>query len=153
MSAIAHRPHRVTSAITDARASLSSVAEVAVWSMDAAETTTAIAEVTKAESQLAELEARLLAHADRADLRGENGSTSTANWHAVATTTTRAAAHRAGQVVALEGLRDPHCAMGGGAGGGGRDGVPVRGRGQAVLAAEVGPVRVRQQPRFELDEL
>ena len=47
-----------------------------------------------AEAQLAELKARLLAHADRLQIAGSTAASSTANWHAVATRTTRSAAHR-----------------------------------------------------------
>ena len=55
----------------------------------------AIGEVQAAEAQLAELKARLLTHPTRIDLPGETAASSTANWHAVTTRTTRAAAHRA----------------------------------------------------------
>jgi hypothetical protein len=34
MTAIAHHPHRVATAVADARASLAQVAGVPVWSMD-----------------------------------------------------------------------------------------------------------------------
>jgi hypothetical protein len=94
MSATAHRPHRVTSAIAAVRAELGSVAEAVVWSMDATETTTALAEISSAKAQLAELEARVLMHADRIEVAGHAAHSSTATWHAVATQTTRAAAHR-----------------------------------------------------------
>ena len=47
------------------------------------------------QAQLAELQARLLAHADRLQVAGSTAASSTANWHAVATRTTRSAAHRA----------------------------------------------------------
>ena len=62
--------------------------------MDPTETTATLAEAQSAKAQLAELEARLLAHADRSDLAGGTGATSTANWHAHTTRTTRPAAHR-----------------------------------------------------------
>jgi hypothetical protein len=94
MSAIAQHPHRVTTAIADARSSLASVAGVPVWSMDPTETTSALSEIQSAKAQLAELQARLLVHADRIDLAGQTAAASTATWHAVATVTTRAAAHR-----------------------------------------------------------
>ena len=42
MTAIANHPHRVTSAIADARARLASVTEVPAWSMDATETTASL---------------------------------------------------------------------------------------------------------------
>ena len=59
------------------------------------ETAAALAEIQSAKAQLAELEARLLAHADRLQVAGSTAASSTANWHAVATRTTRSAAHRA----------------------------------------------------------
>ena len=94
MSAIAHHPHRVTTAVADARASIGAVAGVPVWSLDATETTGALADLGAAKAQLAELEARLLMHADRIDLAGQAAAASTATWHATATATTRAAALR-----------------------------------------------------------
>src|SRR3954452_11195441 len=94
MTAIANHPHRVTTAIAGVRCELSSVAAAAVWSMDAAETTAALVEIRSAKAQLAELEARLLCHADRLEVAGSTAASSTANWHAVATATTRLAAHR-----------------------------------------------------------
>jgi hypothetical protein len=94
MTAIAHQPHPVTRALADVRDQLSDLTEVPVWSMDTTETTAAIDDVQAAKAQLAELEARLLSHADRIDLPGVSGATSTANWHAHRTRTTRPAAHR-----------------------------------------------------------
>ena len=79
-------------------------AEAPVWSMDAVETTAAIAELKPAKAQLAELEAGLLAHADRSEVAALSGATSTANWHAHATRTTRVAAHRAMRLA--QGLED-----------------------------------------------
>ena len=95
MTAIANHPHRVTSAIAETRRQLASVAGLPVWSMDATETTATIADVQSAKAQLADLEARLLSHADRIEVAAVTGATSTANWHAHATRTTRPAAHRA----------------------------------------------------------
>src|SRR3954468_790969 len=100
MTAIAHHPHRVTRAITAVRRQLGQVAEVPVWSMDATETTTALADVTRLEAQLAELKARLLTHAEQTHLAAETGAASTATWHAVATTTSRREAHRATRLAA-----------------------------------------------------
>ncbi len=95
MTAMVHHPHRVASAVADARASLASVAGVPVWSMDAGETTATLADIVAAKAQLAELEARLLAHADRADIPARTGATRTAAWFAHQTKTTHAAARRA----------------------------------------------------------
>ena len=87
MTAIANHPHRVTSAIAAVRSELASATGVPVWSFDATETTTALAEIGSAKAQLAELQARLLVHADRIDIAGDTAAASTAKWHAVATTT------------------------------------------------------------------
>ena len=95
MAAIANHPHRVSSAVADVRATLGSVATVPLWSMDPVEMAATLDQVQGAKAQLAELEARLLAHADQIDIAAHSGATSTANWHAHATRTTRAAAHRA----------------------------------------------------------
>jgi hypothetical protein len=94
MTAIANHPHRVTTAIADARSELASVADLSVWSMDPTETTNALAEIKSAKAQLAELEARLLCHADRSEVASHGAATSTANLHAAATQTTRQQAHR-----------------------------------------------------------
>ncbi len=94
MTAIANHPHRVTSAIADARARLAAVTEVPVWSMDAAETTASLDQLAALAAQVAELQARVLAHGDRTDIAAESGATSTANWHAHRTRTTRPQAHR-----------------------------------------------------------
>ena len=95
MTAIAHHPHRVTSAIAEARSGLGSVAAIPLWSMDPAETTAALAQLTALAAQVTELQARVLKHAERIDLPGATGATSTANWHAHTTRTTRVQAHRA----------------------------------------------------------
>jgi hypothetical protein len=94
MTATAHHTHRVTRAVADAHAELTSVADATVWSMDPAETFAAIDEVHRLKAQAAELEARLLSHADRIGLPAETGATSTANWHAHRTRTTLREAHR-----------------------------------------------------------
>jgi hypothetical protein len=70
------------------------VATVPLWSMDPVETTATVDEVQAAKAQLAELETRLLAHADRLEVAAHTGATSTANWYAHATRTTRVQAHR-----------------------------------------------------------
>ncbi len=70
MTAIANHPHRVSSAVADARSELSSVADASVWSMDPAETTATLRELDALAAQVAELQARLLAHADRLQIAG-----------------------------------------------------------------------------------
>ena len=98
MTAIAQHPHRVTTAVAAVRAELAGVAEASLWSMDATQTGTTLAEVQKVKAQTAELEARLLAHAGTIDLAGQSGATSTANWLAHHTRTTRREAHRLARV-------------------------------------------------------
>jgi hypothetical protein len=95
MSAIANHPHRVITAVAGARDQLTSVTDVPLWSMDPAETTTALDQLAALGAQVSELQARLLSHADQIDLPSVSGATSTANWHAHRTRTTRPAAHRA----------------------------------------------------------
>jgi hypothetical protein len=68
MTAIANHPHRVTSAVADARTSLASVNDVPLWSMDPDETTATIDRLASLAAQVAELQTRLLSHADRAEL-------------------------------------------------------------------------------------
>jgi hypothetical protein len=73
MTATAASTHRVTRAVAGMRATCTDLAEVPLWSMDAAETTAAIEDVLAREAQLAELKARLLTHADAIDLPGQTG--------------------------------------------------------------------------------
>jgi hypothetical protein len=107
MTAIANHPHRVTSAIAGVRSDLSAVADAAVWAMDSTETTNALTEIHAAKAQLAELEARLLVHADQCEVAGATGATSTANWYAVTTRTTRVQAHRAMRIAQGLEVREP----------------------------------------------
>ena len=74
MTAIAHHPHRVARAVARVRTQLASVAEASLWSMDATETTTTLAEIASAKAQLAELEARILGHADSLDVARDVGA-------------------------------------------------------------------------------
>ncbi len=106
MTAIAHHPHRVTRAMAGVRDQLGAVAGVPLWSMDAAETTTAISEVQAAKAQLAELEARLVAQAEALDIPGRSGATSTATWLAHHIHTTPGAAHRTVRLAAGLGSHD-----------------------------------------------
>jgi hypothetical protein len=94
LTAIANHPHRVTSAVADARTSIGSIADIPLWSMDPMETTAALQELKALAAQVAELHTRVLLHADRSDVAGHSNATSTANWHAVTTQTTRQQAHR-----------------------------------------------------------
>ena len=82
MTAIATPRHRVSVAVARAHADLDPVADASVWSMDPAETKTTLVEVTRLESRVAELKARVLAHADDLKVGEEEGATSTATWWA-----------------------------------------------------------------------
>src|SRR5262245_26718317 len=93
MTAITNHPHRVTSAIADARTSIGSVADVPLWSMDPVETTASLHELDALAAQLSELRGRLLLRADQAGVASDGSATSTANWYAVTTQTTRPRAH------------------------------------------------------------
>ena len=75
MTAIAHQPHPVTRALAGARDQLREAAGLPVWSMDAAETTSVLDEIQSAKAHLAELEARVLSHADRIDIAGNTADT------------------------------------------------------------------------------
>src|SRR3954452_10156961 len=94
MTAIANHPHRVTTAVADARAAIGSVAAAPLWSMDPSETTATLQDLNALAAQVAELQARALTHADRLQVAGSTAASSTANWHAVTTATTPPAAHR-----------------------------------------------------------
>jgi hypothetical protein len=79
MTAIAHHPHRVASAVADARTSLATVAADAVWSMDVGETTSTLEQLTALEAQVAEVKTRVLSHADRIEIGADTGTRETAN--------------------------------------------------------------------------
>ncbi|WP_457203424.1 DUF222 domain-containing protein [Nocardioides sp. HB32] len=56
--------HRVSVAVAHAHAALDAVSDASVWSMDAAETTATLVELSRLKAQVAELEARVAEHAD-----------------------------------------------------------------------------------------
>ena len=101
--------HPVAAAVVLVREELSGVVGTPVWSMSTAETETALVEVTRLESQLAQLKLRLLAHGKRVDVGAEVGATSPANWYAHQTRTVRPAAHRAMRLA--ERLEEAHPAV------------------------------------------
>src|SRR4051812_4742312 len=80
MTATAQRPHRVATAVTSARSLLGSVAGESVWSMDPDETTSTLEKLTALAAQVAELQARVLAHADRTEVAALSGTSKTGNW-------------------------------------------------------------------------
>jgi hypothetical protein len=93
MTAIATPRHRVSVAVAHAHTELDTVVDASMWSMDPAETASTLVAVTRLKARLAELEARIAAHADEVGVGDDVGATSTANWLAHATKQTRAGAH------------------------------------------------------------
>src|SRR3954471_17898015 len=72
---------------------LDSLADTAAWSMTADEQRSALVELSRAQSRIAELRLRVLAAADRNDIAAESAATSTTAWLAAATRSTRPEAH------------------------------------------------------------
>ena len=61
---MANPRHRVSVAVAHARSEVEAVRDSSVWSMDREETTTTLVEITRLESELAELKLRVVEHAD-----------------------------------------------------------------------------------------
>ena len=95
MTAIATPQHRVSVATAHVHAELDAVADASVWSMDANEAGQTLIGLERAEARIAELKARVAAHADTIDVGAEVGASSAANWLAHQTKATRAAAYGA----------------------------------------------------------
>ena len=91
-------PHRVLGFARAVDGALADLSEVPAWSMSAAEQAEALLVLDRVRSRLAELDLRVLAAADRAEVGAEDGATSTAAWLAHATRQTRA---RCGAAVRL----------------------------------------------------
>src|SRR6478735_5385525 len=85
--------HRVSVATAQMRSAAGSVVDASVWSMDAAETAATLVELTRHEAEVAELKARVAAHADDLHVGQDVGASSAANWLARTTKTTRPAAY------------------------------------------------------------
>ena len=90
--------HPVVTAVLGLRAELSALSSSPVWGLSTTDTEAALLEVTALATQAAQLQMRLLAHADRVDVGQSVGATSAANWFAHTTRTTRPAAHRAARL-------------------------------------------------------
>ncbi len=101
--------HPVVASVVSLRASLSSLAGSPVWGLSTAETEAALLEVTALATQVAQLQLRLLHHAERVDVGAGVGATSAANWVAHATRTTRPAMHRAARLASS--LDDGHAVV------------------------------------------
>jgi hypothetical protein len=87
--------HPVVGAVVDLRSVLSDLSSRPVWGLSTADTEAALVEAQSLATQVAQLQLRLLAHAERVHVGGSVGATSPANWLAHQTLITRAAAHRA----------------------------------------------------------
>ncbi|WP_343911434.1 DUF222 domain-containing protein, partial [Nocardioides aquiterrae] len=87
--------HRVSAATAQMRAAADAVTDASVWSMDAQETASTLVEISRLEAQVAELKARVAAHADELHVGQEKGASSAAAWLAHETKTTPGAAHGA----------------------------------------------------------
>jgi hypothetical protein len=79
----------VASATAHLRATADGVAAASVWSMTAAEAASTLVELTRLAAQVAEMTARVAAHADELQVGMDVGATSTANWLAHTTKQTR----------------------------------------------------------------
>ncbi len=91
MTALAQHPHPVTAAVASARAALGEVADVPLWSMDAAQVTRALDELAAHEAESAALRSRLIVHAETIEAPE---SMSTPSWLARRQRLTRPEAHR-----------------------------------------------------------
>src|SRR5215218_3603702 len=86
--------HPVAGFVRAARRRLDALAETPMWSLGAAETEALVADLATVEAQLAELEARAIAHAEDLHLPREKGCKNTTQWVAATTHLTTAAAGR-----------------------------------------------------------
>jgi len=101
MSAFQHsHEHRVAALARRWREELSAVAEAPLWSMSAALAGDTLVMLTQARAQLDELLMRVLRHAETVEAGLDSGATSTTNWWAHTTRTTRAEAHRVARLAA-----------------------------------------------------
>ena len=66
--------------VASARADLTDLAGVSVWSMTPLETASTLLGVTRFKALVAELELRLAAHAKTLEVGLDTGATSTTNW-------------------------------------------------------------------------
>ena len=95
--------HSVLGAIAAAGEVFDRATDRPLWVLDAAGTRRALADLAALVSRVAELEARLLSHAETVEAYAEPGATSTANGLAHATRVTRREAHgKTGLAAALE---------------------------------------------------
>src|SRR4051794_31566771 len=102
------RRHPVAEVVERLHRELDAVADAITWSMSAEEAGAALVQLTRLDARVAGLRLRLAAEADRRDVGGAVGATSTASWWAHETRMTRAAAHREMRLArALESEHEP----------------------------------------------
>lgn len=101
MSALPHsHEHRVTALARRCRDELSAVADAPLWSLAADDAGDTLILLTQARAQVDELLMRVLHHAETVGTGADTGATSTTNWWAHTTRTTRAEAHRTARLAA-----------------------------------------------------
>ena len=101
MSALQHsHEHRVVALARRCREELTAGGEAPVWSTSSAEAGDTLVMLSEVRAQLDELLMRVLRHAESVETGLETGATSTTNWWAHATRTTRAEAHRTARLAA-----------------------------------------------------
>jgi len=101
------RTHPVESALLGARTLIEGVGDVPLWSVDDKTARRLLVLATEVGSQLAELEARVAAHAATVEAGERAGATSTASWWAHATRLDRPAAHRKARLAAGLAAHEP----------------------------------------------
>src|SRR4051794_15300501 len=90
-----HAPtHAIARAVAVAHEVLDGVADASTWSMDGEETAATLCSLTRLAARVAELEARVAAHASEIEVGERAGATSTATWWACHTRLVRPEAHR-----------------------------------------------------------
>ena len=95
--------HPVSRAVAAVLADLGGVSDRPMWSMTAAETREVLGSIARVGSVVAELEARVLTHAEAVEAYAEPGATSTAAWLGHTTRVTRREGHgKARLAAALE---------------------------------------------------
>ena len=88
------RMHPISTVVSGIADELKTLRDAPAWSMGAEETRETLVEITRLNVSMAELEARVAAHAETVDVAAASGASSTANWWAHESKLTRAGAHR-----------------------------------------------------------
>jgi hypothetical protein len=88
------RAHPISGVVSGFEDALKDVRDVPTWSMPSGVAVDTLLGITRLRGQLADVEARVIDRVDQAGVAMDAGASSTANWLAVQTRQTRAAAHR-----------------------------------------------------------